>query len=203
MARDRDKIERKLSRVRCVRRGGWAGLIALIVSIILDRSGTFGYRGDDQENFDQSRMLVKHVWDGDTVVVRDGEKEERVRLIGIDAPELSDDAYWSTQSKRYLAARAEGKDLILRIEPSNPRDRHGRLLAYLFTEAGENLNESALRDGQAYADRRHDHTFRGQFEAAETEARRKDRGLWKEVAEAQMPEWRKRWLADRRERESK
>jgi endonuclease YncB( thermonuclease family) len=119
-------------------------------------------------------------------------------MIGLDAPELHPHGrpadYWAHESTQALRDRALGRNVIVRLEPLDQRDRYGRLLAYLYVDEAEMLNLGMVRDGQAYADRRFRHAHRRQFEEAEDEARRRQRGLWKEVREEQMPEWRRRWL---------
>jgi micrococcal nuclease len=192
------------------RRRMWWSAVSLLCLLgatsLLDHRGAFKYRGDDWANFDHQECVVTAVADGDTLTLRQagGGAETKVRLLGIDAPERHDKgtgkpAYWSDRASAYLKARANGKSLIVRLEPTQTRDKYGRLLAYVFVGDNENLNLSIVRDGQAYADRRFRHTMRSQFEQAENEARTKGRGLWKEVTEAQMPQWRQRWLKENRE----
>lgn len=94
------------------------------------------------------------VIDGDTIRVRmpDG-SEERVRYIGIDAPEVAH----SGSAGEYLGgeATAHNKELLtagaLRLETDvKERDDYGRLLAYVW--AGEVfVNERMVRDGYARA----------------------------------------------------
>lgn len=74
------------------------------------------------------------------------------------------------------------------------------MLAYVYVGDSDNLNLDLVRDGEAYADRRFRHSMRPQFERAEAEARKANRGLWKEVTEAQMPPWRRDWLSRRADR---
>jgi endonuclease YncB( thermonuclease family) len=74
------------------------------------------------------------------------------------------------------------------------------LLAYVYLSDLDCLNLDMVRDGRAYADRRYRHTFRPQFELAEAEARKKQRGLWKDLTEEQIPPWRREWLQRSRQR---
>jgi len=192
-----------LRRRRRYRGFTYAGLVVLGISALLDRGGCFRYAGDDWRNFDHKTFLVTHVADGDTISVRPtaGGPETRVRLIGVDAPELHsrDDPsrpdHWAKEARRYTESRAAGKPVTLRLEQTETRDRYRRLLAYVYVSDSDNLNLDLVRDGQAYADRRFPHPMRGQFERAEGEARKAGRGLWKDVAEDQMPPWRRDWLA--------
>jgi micrococcal nuclease len=161
-----------------------------------DRAGLFGYQGDDHARFDQRRASVIEVIDGDTVRIADDDGPPLpARLLGIDAPELPD-AHWAPKAHAYTAARLKDRTVTLRLDPLQTRDADGRLLAYLFITDGDCLNVDLARDGQAYADRRLSHSLRTLIESAETEARRKGRGLWKDVTESQMPAWRQAWLEE-------
>ncbi len=143
--------------------------------------------------------------DGDTLHVAlendPGRRETVVRLIGIDAPEMNTDSmlpseHWADRSRNYVIARTAGRPLVLRLEPTQTRDGVGRLLAYVYVADSDCLNADIVRDGQGYADRRFRHSFRAQFEAAENDARKKQRGLWKDLKDDQMPAWRRDWLRE-------
>lgn len=56
------------------------------------------------------------------------------------------------------------------------------------------FNEYLVRWGHAYADQRFDHPYRRQFSQAERRAEKQNLGLWAEVTEDDMPDWRIRWL---------
>jgi micrococcal nuclease len=194
-----------------------ASVIGLLLALAagIDRLGGFGRFGksarDDWTSFDHRSFLVSRVVDGDTIHVRShaadaGKGETIVRLVGIDAPEMIDPAtgrpaHWAERATRYVQGRAAGKVVSLRLEPVETRDRYDRLLAYVYLSDGDCLNLDLVRDGQAYAERRHRHSYRPQYEQAESEARRKKRGLWKDVTEQQMPPWRRVWLHRRDEPE--
>lgn len=76
---------------------------------------------------------VVEVHDGDTVSVIIGKKKERVRLIGIDAPELSQRP-WGARAKKHLKEllNLSGWRVTLEFDVEE-RDKYGRLLAYLWT----------------------------------------------------------------------
>jgi micrococcal nuclease len=202
-----DSVSRRLKRRRWTRRGAFGALLLLVLSVLLDRFGAFRYKGDDWGNFDRKEVVVTRVVDGDTVRVRATPlaDEEAVRLLGIDAPEMRRDdapgpAHWAPEATARLRAAVQGRTVTLRLDTTETRDKYGRLLAYLYAGDGDNVNLALVRDGHAYAHRSFPHGLRRQFEQAEDEARGKGRGLWAGVAETDMPAWRRRWLADRRER---
>lgn len=201
------RIPYLLRRRQRIRRTVFSLLALLALSIILGRFDLFGRpHGSDWAIYDKQEFVVTHVIDGDTIDVaaHPGAKLTRVRLLGIDAPELhgtdGQPEFWAEAATKYAVVRSDGKAVTLRLEPTETRDRYGRLLAYVYLSDSEMLNLSLVRDGQAYADRRFRHTMRPQFEQTENAARKKGTGLWKDVAIAQMPEWRQRWLDERSSR---
>ncbi len=130
---------------------------------------------------------VEHVVDGDTVdlLFEDptGVIEERVRLIGIDAPESvsrSDpqQCFGSEASDALTGLLPVGSQVIV-IRDREARDRFGRLLAYLERTDGLDVNLWLIEQGFADALFFEPNTSRrGEFtEAAET-ARSEGRGLW-------------------------
>jgi micrococcal nuclease len=134
------------------------------------------------------------VYDGDTVKVRlDGRRDERVRLIGVDSQEL-DDAREPVRLMAFLAKRFTSSRLLRSAVELLPgpekRDDYGRLLAFIRTADGDIFNVILVREGFAFAFLRFpfDESLRKEFKAAEAEARRAGRGLWKkepyEVIEA-------------------
>lgn len=96
---------------------------------------------------------VKKVIDGDSLVLESllDAHEEEVRLLGIDAPEYSQDP-WGKRARDFVLQNIQlGEEVG--IETVNPsRDKYGRLLAFVFYEEdGETrlLNEEILEAGYA------------------------------------------------------
>jgi micrococcal nuclease len=198
------RIPYLLRRRRRIRRTVFSLLALLALSVILAHFDLFGRpSGDDWAIYDKQTFVVTHVVDGDTIDVAasPAAKPTRVRLLGIDAPEMHGEdgraEFWAEAATKYAVARSDHKTVTLKLEPTETRDRYGRLLAYVYLSDVEMLNLALVRDGQAYADRRFRHTMRPQFEQTENGARKKGTGLWKDVQVAQMPAWRQRWLQER------
>jgi micrococcal nuclease len=138
----------------------------------------------------QSRIVK--IIDGDTVELETG---ERVRYIGIDAPELFDAADERTVCLAEAAAQ-RNSDLVLhkivRLEsgPDNT-DVYGRLLRYVWAD-DVFVNENLIAQGYAYA---HDfgftHQYSDQFKQVEQEAKQNKAGLWGDLcstaAEEELP----------------
>lgn len=149
---------------------------------------------------DRKPGTVTHVVDGDTLdVAMLSGTNVRVRLVGIDAPECEGPPRpFGLSAAGYAKARCEGKQVTLRLdELQRDHDKYGRVLAYVYLANNELLNESLVRDGMAFSHRRLRCDLSSQLDAAENEARAARRGLWKSISAAEMPEWRRDWMAER------
>src|SRR5688500_6805135 len=112
-----EAVRRQLNRRRWTRRIVFSLIALLSLSVVLGRLGPLRYGGDDWRDFDQQRVTVTHVVDGDTVRVRlsSAASEETLRLLGIDAPEMShaggEGPHWGLEAAEHLKQIAEGKPL--------------------------------------------------------------------------------------------
>jgi len=92
---------------------------------------------------------VAFVVDGDTLhVLLPNDREEKVRVLGIDTPERGECGYArATAFARRLAA---GRRVTLTTDPTQARrDRFGRLLAYVTLPDERDLGEEQLAHGYA------------------------------------------------------
>ncbi len=141
----------------------------------------------DAAQAQQARMpaSVIGVVDGDTVDVRfDDGSTERLRLIGIDTPEVVDPRTIVQCFGREASAHAhellDGQSVEIETDPSQgSRDRYGRLLAYIWLPDGRNFGEVMIGDGYAheYTFRR-PYAYRDDFRAAQFAALSQQLGLW-------------------------
>lgn len=117
--------------------------------------------------------MVTRVIDGDTFETESG---ETVRLIGINAPEISD--FFGQESKQYLSKLIENKHVDLQTDPfSSERDRYQRLLRYIIIE-GEDINLKMVSDGYAFAYLKYNFRKAAEYEQAQIEAREANNGIW-------------------------
>ncbi len=97
-----------------------------------------------------SDYRVKWIVDGDTIVLTDGQK---VRYIGINAPELARDDHiaepYGEEAKRFNARLLQQKKVRLEFD-IEPNDRYQRRLAYVFLKDGTFVNAEMLSQGYAY-----------------------------------------------------
>ncbi|WP_194777124.1 thermonuclease family protein [Pararhodonellum marinum] len=135
---------------------------------------------------DSNRVKVGKVIDGDTfwVTFSNGERE-KVRLIGLDAPELRDSqhkqkGYYAAESTEFLKSLIAGKTIKLEYDVGK-YDRYRRILAYAYLEDGTFINAALLENGYATIltippNVRHADTFL----KLERRARKRKTGLWAE-----------------------
>lgn len=161
------------------------------VTIYYSDNGTFSIPFGQSGNY--TDIYVKRAVDGDTLLLESG---ERVRLIGIDTPEMheSNKLYKDSQrsgqdfktiqelgkrSYEFTKGLVEGKRVSLEFDVER-YDRYKRLLAYVYLKDGTFVNAEIVKQGYAslltyppnvkYAD---------QFLKMYQEARENKRGLWK------------------------
>lgn len=127
----------------------------------------------------EARRCVRVV-DGDTLVLDGG---ERVRLIGVDTPELHHPAkpvqYFAREADQQTRRLVEGRPVWLEFDQQR-RDRYGRTLAFVFLADGTMLNLRLIEQGYGFAYTKYPFRadYMARFRRAEREAREAERGLW-------------------------
>lgn len=128
---------------------------------------------------------VTRVSDGDTLVVRSDGGEVRVRLWAVDAPEGSQPS--GPQARDYLGRLVQGRQVYVW---QRDRDRYGRVVALLYTETGQCVNERLLAEGWVWWYREYAPKD-AVAQALEADARKARRGLWARSSPTPPWEYRK------------
>ncbi len=124
---------------------------------------------------------MRHALDGDSLVLASG---QQVRLLGVNAPEMSPEQPVARKARRFVAGLTEGKLVTLVFEPERS-DHYGRLLAHVLLPDGRDLEELLLRQGLAWMVAiPPDVGWVPRLAAAEAEGRNARRGIWAEPAYA-------------------
>lgn len=127
---------------------------------------------------------VTKVVDGDTIDVKINGRVERVRLIGINTPESVDPhrpvECYGPESAKEASALLDNKLVKLASDPTQTdRDKFGRLLRYVTTEAGLDYNLEIIKRGFAFEYTYKNHyKFQAQYKVAQLEAQKNKIGLW-------------------------
>jgi endonuclease YncB( thermonuclease family) len=124
-------------------------------------------------------VLVRSVIDGDTIVASN---VGRVRLLGIDAPEIAHSGL-DTAAPFGREARDRLTALVLhrwvRLEQDGASvDTYNRRLAYVITGDGTCINAAMVREGLARVAARQPLARLAELQRAEAEAQAFRRGMW-------------------------
>lgn len=133
-------------------------------------------------------VRVEKIYDGDTIGVFISGHFEKIRLIGIDAPEM-DQRPWGRKAKDCIKSLVADTDSRISLEYDiERRDKYGRILAYIWTQDRKMINEEMMKKGCAvlftfppnvrYAER---------FRAAQKKAREDKAGIWGEHGLQESP----------------
>jgi len=133
--------------------------------------------------------IVSRVVDGDTIKILIQEKEDTVRLIGIDAPETvssQEPAQCFGKNASNIAKETlMNKAIFIESDPTQgDRDEYGRLLRYVFLSDGTNFDEFMLKEGYAreYTFKNNPYKYQSEFKNAEKMAQENKKGLWSDDA---------------------
>lgn len=134
-------------------------------------------------------VSVTYVIDGDTMVIRLRSQKMRLRLLGVDTPELGRDGRpgepFARKARNYAEALLRHADSV-ELEIAGDRvDDHGRLLGFLWLQLPGrpepvNLSAELLRAGLAITIRHFDYPGKQDFLALERAARRQRVGMWRQ-----------------------
>jgi micrococcal nuclease len=138
-------------------------------------------------------FVVRQVTDGDTLVLHDG---ERVRLIGVDTPEMHDDKRnrqhasrnhinerivkeFAGKAKKFVSGAVEGRSVRLEYDWQR-KDKYGRTLAYVYRQPDDYfLNAEIIREGYGFAYLVFPFKYLEEFRHDAGQAQKKKLGLWK------------------------
>ncbi len=127
---------------------------------------------------------VTRVIDGDTIEVKMNSGLEKVRLIGINTPEIVDPRKpvecFAKEASNRMHSLASGQNVKLEFDDSQSyRDIYNRLLAYVYLQDGEMLNRKMIAEGYAYEyTYMAPYKYQKEFRDLQTFVQGSERGLW-------------------------
>jgi micrococcal nuclease len=133
-------------------------------------------------------FLVSKIIDGDTLMVKINDKEEAVRLIGVDTPETVDPRKtvqcFGKEATEKAKELVENKMIRLEIDTTqNDRDKYNRLLRYIYLEDGTLVNKKLIEEGFGFEyTYQIPYKFQLEFKAAQKLAEEKKLGMWADGA---------------------
>ena len=120
---------------------------------------------------------VVSIHDGDTITVLQDKRQIKVRLFGIDAPELKQT--YGKKSKQFLANLIAGE--VVEVE-ENGKDKYKRTIGTIYLN-GADINAQMVANGYAWAYRK----FSKKYTAQESKAKSQKLGLWQD--KEPIPPW--------------
>ena len=172
-------------------------LLIVLILIIIIAISCFGKNDKTETNTISPEVFkeatVVKIVDGDTIWIDGEDGNDKVRLIGIDAPEI--DYYSSEKTDGDLSSEflesilTEGQTVYLQADVSD-NDSYNRLLRYIWTEiptdkdnedeiSTKMLNAIILINGYAKAIAfEPDTRYSDLFEKLQTQAEQEKSGLW-------------------------
>lgn len=127
---------------------------------------------------------VVRVVDGDTIVVRINDVDEKIRLIGVNTPETVDPRKtvecFGKEASSFSKQLLENKFVRLeRDTTQDDRDKYKRLLRYVYLEDETLFNKELISAGYAYEyTYKIPYTHQAEFKSAQHDAEQNKRGLW-------------------------
>ena len=162
-------------------------VVVLAVLAWLDHTGRLRPRTDDWTRYHGQTFIVTRVIDGDTLDIAapdGGRPTTRVRLWGIDAPEMA--RYdtgkpaepWAEQATDRARELALRQRVTLQLQDHRVRGDFGRVLAYVVLPDGRVLNEVLIEEGHVRAEPRYNHDHMDRYLALERDAKARHAGKW-------------------------
>ena len=123
---------------------------------------------------------VISVSDGDTITIMMNGEKQKIRLYGIDTPEINQS--FGTEAKQFLSDQILNKEVEIEVKDT---DRYKRLVAVVYLN-NKSMNELLLKEGwawwyEAYAKKE------CKYKELQEEAQRRKRGMWRN--KGNIPPW--------------
>lgn len=159
-----------------------AGFIFMIlIGVYAPKTSTNGDTGKKEA---AKLYDVVKVVDGDTIDVNIDWKTERIRLIGLDTPEIVDPRTtvqcFGQESSTKAHELLDGKKVALETDATQgERDKYDRLLRYVFIENNTDFSKSMIENGFG-----HEYTYeipykrQVAYKEAQKQAESGKKGLW-------------------------
>jgi endonuclease YncB( thermonuclease family) len=172
------------------------GLLAIAATILVVIAGSINrpqepipepnpeVMGEHTTPTGREAVIVTTVTDGDTFGFETNGTKRKVRIIGMDSPEMTDKdtriKCLANLAKDRLTLLISGQTVWLEIDPSQGElDRYQRLLRNVYLETGENVAEIMIQEGLAY-----EYTYnkpylhQSLYRQAEITAKDNQQGMW-------------------------
>ncbi len=169
-------------------------LFKVIILIIISISGYYLKRDNVDivipepikqvsQNLEAGYYKVAKFDDGDTIMVEMNGKNETIRFIGVDTPEVKDPRKpvqcYGKAASNFTKQLISDNPVKLEADPQNTnRDRYNRLLRYVYLPDGTLVNAEIIKQGYGFAYTSFPFTKKDEFKALQQTAMDNNLGLW-------------------------
>lgn len=127
--------------------------------------------------------ICLEVIDGDTIRIDLNGLSSKVRLLGIDAPEINDYGakaeFAGNDASTFLRRMVEGVEVIIKFESKTPsKDKHGRILGYVYISGDIDIQEELIKVGLARVYKFFNFHNKSRYVKLENIAKKKKLGIW-------------------------
>lgn len=161
-------------------------LVFLLFSCQHDSAKVSAQQQDERFAKENTYYAISKFVDGDTFWITDGEgRVEKIRFIGIDAPEPRNygkkkEQPFGKETSEFVKNYLKGKKVRLEFDVQK-YDQYQRTLAYIWLEDGTLLNDYIVRNGFAVVSTYPPNVkYQNRFVKSERYAREKKLGMWAE-----------------------
>lgn len=168
-------------------------IFSLLMSCTLITLEKSGDKSDAKDIGIYYKAQIIKVIDGDTVKVcfynekpENCQKEEIIRLIGVNTPELNlhnenDAQYFAKEAYEYTNKFWKKDVYVFLDDVTGYRDKYSRLLSYIKLTDGRILNKDLIENGYGYyyGNFKFNKKMMNEFLKAQEYAEKNKKGLWK------------------------
>lgn len=179
-------------------------ILALVFALTLTSCQEIPKKNNNQNEFASKdwqtyqKAKVKYAVDGDTIWVDINGKDEKVRFVGVNTPEVAKDGkpaeFMAEEAKDFTNEALKNKEIYLERDISD-RDKYNRLLRYIWLEEPatsptltdiekKTLNGILVKEGYAYANYyKPDIKYQEYLKDLEKSAQDNKKGIWSDGTE--------------------
>lgn len=158
-----------------------AAILTVIIGLVVPKGATTEIKVTRPDNLEGP--YTAYAYDGDTLNVYTDGTAKKVRLIGIEAPEIKSSyreaGCYGEQAKNYLIDKIRDKEIYLEYDETQGEvDVYDRLLRYVWID-DELVNLSLIADGYAQEwTFKNEYKYKNEFDQAQANAKKDGLGLW-------------------------
>lgn len=154
----------------------------IIIGLILFWIETTSPKNISQNNFQPETVKIEQVFDGDTFSAKINGVNEKIRILGIDTPEVSggyrEGECFGENASVFTKKTLAGKSVMLiSSKTGDQTDQYGRLLRYVELN-NEDIGKTLIAEGYAESYKKFPHDRKQEYNSLEKKAKSEKKGLW-------------------------